>query len=235
MLRLSRVLIVTALVIAVCAPMANATTSRVIALANTGNYINDDSNIFRWYGTLPSYSNMVYAEGGRATGFGDVSADYQALGFTWTRGEESQWGTWAIFLLHENLNDMSFFVFNPLVNFANDGNPGIGGGGATLGALPVTKFVLAWGKTWGDWDLGVFFTNSNVSIETPTTGTNDLSFTTVGGGLRWDINPDHYADFNLTLGFAGGDSLGSFDKSSSYEIAARAFREQWNDLIASHY
>lgn len=235
MLRLSRVLLVSALVLALCAPMAMATTSRVIALASAHNYLNDDSNIFRWYGTLPSYANMVYVAGGQASGFGDVSANYQALGFTYSRGEESSWGTFAIFLLHQDLNDMSFFVFNPLINFANDGFPGVGGGGSTLPSLPTTKLVLAWGKSWGDWDIGVMFTNSNVSMETPTTGKNDVKFTTIGGGARWDINPDHYADVNLTFGFAGGDSLGGFDKSSSWDIAARLFREQMADLTIVPY
>ena len=39
---------------------ALATDARQIALGGVGNYIEDDYNIFTWYGTLPSYSNTVW-------------------------------------------------------------------------------------------------------------------------------------------------------------------------------
>ena len=62
MLRVGKILVLSLLVTSLCASMAFATTSRVIALGGTSRYINDDSDIFRWYGTLPSYSKMVYVE-----------------------------------------------------------------------------------------------------------------------------------------------------------------------------
>ena len=246
MLRLSRVLIVTALVVALCAPMAFATTSRIIAMAETFNYINDNANIFRWYGTLPSYANMVYAEAGQAMNTSGASmltsVDYQALGFTYTRGEESPWGTWGIFLLHNSVNDMSLFYFNPLENYGNDGLPGVS---ATNPPLPTTKLVLMWGRGFGDWDVGVVYTNSNASIETPAGsplgGVNNKQFSSIGGGVRWDVNPDHYVDASLTFSWSGGDSTvggtttSRFANSSSWEIGARAFREHWPELTIVPY
>ena len=46
-------------VVAAAVP-ALATDARQIALGGVGNYIEDDYNIFTWYGTLPSYSNTVW-------------------------------------------------------------------------------------------------------------------------------------------------------------------------------
>ncbi len=53
MFKVGKVLVLSLLVVGLCAPLALATTSRVQALAGAGSYINDDSVVFRWYGTLP--------------------------------------------------------------------------------------------------------------------------------------------------------------------------------------
>ena len=58
--KISKILILSVLVLAM-ASVASATTSRVIALANAAPYMNDDSDIFRWYGTISSYNDMVMA------------------------------------------------------------------------------------------------------------------------------------------------------------------------------
>ncbi|UCG51889.1 MAG: hypothetical protein JSW58_17265 [Candidatus Latescibacterota bacterium] len=231
MLRVSKVLVLSLLVVAMCSPMAMATTSRVQALAGTSSYINDDSDIFRWYGTLPSYSKMVMAEVGQSSvagSFGDVSVDYQALGFTHNWGEDSPFGTWAVFLLMNSVEDGSFYLFNPL------GTPGAG---STLGlSVPSTKFVLAWGTEVEMLSIGLMFTRSDVMIEEPATGKNDLAFTTLGGGLRVDLADELYADGAFTVGWAGGDTLGGWDKGVAFNLEGRAFWEILDDAtVVPHF
>ena len=104
------VLLTLSLLVALVATSAFATTSRQQSLAGTGDYFNDDANIFRWNGTLTAYNNMVMVEAGQASGFGDVNVDFTALGFTSDFGRN--WGTFGIFLLHNSVEDMSFFLFN---------------------------------------------------------------------------------------------------------------------------
>ncbi|MCZ6765516.1 MAG: hypothetical protein O7D32_01155, partial [bacterium] len=223
MFRASKIVLLSLLVVTMFATMATATTSRVASLAGAASYINDDSDIFRWYGTLPSYKNMVMAELGQSTtpNSTDLGAvTRQALGFTYSRGEDDMFGTWGIFLLQHSLEDDSFFAFNPLGTFMSGSTPDIAGD--LPGGIPVTKFVLLWGKQINNIGVGVTFTRSDASVEDPN-DTNDLSFTTIGGAVRVDINPDMYLDGAITWGNAGGDTLGGFDKSTSWNLEARLF------------
>ncbi|MEE9271110.1 MAG: hypothetical protein V3V49_12715 [Candidatus Krumholzibacteria bacterium] len=239
MLKLSKVLVLSLLVVCL-ASAAFATTSRVQALAGTSNYINDDSNIFRWYGTLPSYANLVMAEAGNGTSQGGdsaVNADDQALGFTYSWGEDSPLGTWGIFLLTNSLDDGSFFAFNPLITLGV-----LAGGGAAgftgLVETPTTKFVLAWGNELEQFSYGINFTRSDAEFENtdplapPELET--LSFTTFGGGVRADLGENAYLDVAVTYGKAGGETtpagLDVFDTSTAFDIAGRIFFE-WRDDI----
>jgi hypothetical protein len=209
MFKVGKVLVLALLVVGLCAPLALATTSRVQALAGASSYINDDSDIFRWYGTLPSYSKMVMAEAG------DLRADdmYQALGFTHNWGEDHWLGTWGIFLLRNSIEDGSFYLFNPLPTL------GLGSAG------PSTKYAIAWGKDLGALSLGVMFTRSDIMEKFPGGDEEDLSFTTMGAGVRWDVNDKTYGDLAVTLAMAGGDTLGGFDNNMSYNLEGRFFWE----------
>ncbi|MBP2680326.1 MAG: hypothetical protein H6Q78_189 [Candidatus Krumholzibacteriota bacterium] len=212
MFKVGKVLVLSLLVVGLCAPLALATTSRVQALAGAGSYINDDSDIFRWYGTLPSYSKMVMAEVGDIR-FTEDGSYYQALGFTHDWGEDHWLGTWGIFLLKNSIEDGSFYLFNPL--------PTLG-----LGAdHPSTKFALTWGKDLGSLSLGVMFTRSDLMFQLPGGRENALNFMTLGAGVRWDISEAAYSDISVTLGLAGGDTLGGFDKNMSYNLEGRLFYE----------
>jgi hypothetical protein len=214
----------------VLASSAFATTSRVIALAGANNYLNDDSDVFRWYGTIDSYTRMVMAEAGQAdntTGSSQVaSADRQALGFTHNWGEDHWLGTWGFFVLHFNLSDESFYFFNPLGNPDDDGNSP-----SNLG-LPTTKVIVNWGKSASGVSWGVQLTNSNTEFEQTiggTTTTTSTKFTTLGGGARVDIGQSAYLDANLDIGFASGDGAGDFENGSSFDVAARIFWEATSD------
>lgn len=227
MLRISKVALLSLLVVCV-ASAAFATTSRVQALAGTGNYINDDSNIFRWYGTLPSYANMVMVEAGQAMTDGGVPVSGvdvagQAFGFTYSFGEDHWLGTWSVFVLNNSVEDGSFFLFNPLPTL---------GDAANLSGLstPTTKFVFLWGNQVESLSYGIGFTRSDASNENSTTSTEDLGFTTIGGGLRVDIGDKVYGDVAVTFGIADGDTMTGFDSSTSFDLAARLFWE-WLDNV----
>ena len=103
----SKVLILSLLVVALAAP-AFATTARVNSLAGTGDYMNDDSNMFRWYGVLPSYANLVMME----VGSWDGNVDHRGIGVTHACGDEGKWGTWGFWLLEDAVNDDSFFMMS---------------------------------------------------------------------------------------------------------------------------
>lgn len=227
MVKISKVLILTVLVVSM-ATVASATTSRVISLAGAAPYMNDDSDVFRWYGVISSYNNMVMAEAGQAStsGGGDVSTEYQALGFTKSLGKDAWLGTWGIFLLYNSLDDMSFFNFNPL------GTPGMEG---TLDT-PTTKFVLSWGNEIEDvLSYGITFTHSNAMVETSPGSKDDMRFLTLGIGVRGDIGDKTYFDAAITFGTAGGDTLGGFDKGTAWDFAFRAFYEWLDDLTLVPY
>ena len=104
-----KVFVVSLVIVALTAPLAFGTTARVRSLARSGDYLNDDSNVFRWYATLPSYSNLVMAEVGTYSGY---DAESQALGVTYACGEDGQYGTFGVFLMH-NITDDGFYKTTP--------------------------------------------------------------------------------------------------------------------------
>ncbi|UCH83965.1 MAG: hypothetical protein JSW50_16250 [Candidatus Latescibacterota bacterium] len=244
MLRVGKILVLSLLVTSLCVSMAFATTSRVIALGGSARYINDDSDIFRWYGTLPSYSKMVFVEAGTAFGSSgvagatDLDVSYQALGLTHNWGEDHWLGTWAIYLVQDSREDPSFYLFNPL------GTPGMFNAGL---ALPSTKFAIAWGKQLNSIALGIEFTRSDGSIEVTGAPKINYNFATLGGGVRWDINEDTYGDAAVTIGWGGGDLYqidtgagtivagNGWDKKTSYDLEARVFWEFLDDVTLVPY
>ena len=93
-------------VVALAVPVL-ATDARQLALGNVGPYIEDDFNIFTWYGTLPSYSNTVWIglEYYSYYMYGDLGAPgadgYEGhrpyLGASYALGSEGKYGTLAMF------------------------------------------------------------------------------------------------------------------------------------------
>jgi hypothetical protein len=221
----SKVLVLSLLVVALAIP-AFATTARVNSLAGTGDYMNDDSNMFRWYGVLPSYANLVMME----VGTWDGSVEHRGIGVTHACGEEGKWGTWGLWLLEDHVSDDSFFMNSP-VWYAAIGYNDVGV------SYPSNKIALAWGKEFEAMSFGINFTRSDMSIENETVdpvARTDWSFTTVGAGIRADIGDDAYTDLAVTIGFGGYDVEGavanSLDKKMALDFAARIFYE-WKDNV----
>jgi hypothetical protein len=84
-----------------------------------------------------------------------------------------------------------------------------------------------WGKDLDAVSLGLTFTRSDGMIEIPDADPSklDMNFTTIGGGIRFDIGEEMYGDAAVTFGFAGGDLNGGWDKSNSYNLEGRLFYE----------
>lgn len=174
----SKIVLVSMLVIVIAAP-AFATTARVRSMAGTGDYLSDDSNIFRWYSTLPSYANMVQAELGswyNGAWIGDnqffeewywgprkapdqgqydsnMLMDSRSLGFNYACGEDGKWGTYRI-SLHENAVDHAgFYLVNPFIMMASPGhafgNSDTDANSGQFDNTPVNKWDLA-----GGWEIG---------------------------------------------------------------------------------
>jgi hypothetical protein len=224
MLKISRVLILSLLVVAM-ATSVMATTTRVNSLADTGTYIADDSNIFRWYGTLPSYSNMVMAEAGQAFPTGGSSTDvaFQALGMNHAIGEM---GVIGVYLLNNSIEDGSFYLYSPLETTSADGIP-----------VQTTKFAIMYGYEIEDvLAFGIGFTRSEgkLEVEGGAPALVASSFTTFGGGVRMDVGDAAYFDASLTYGTAGGEvgppNGDLWSNSSSLAIEGRLFWEWLDDV-----
>ena len=220
-----KMFVVSMMVIAITAPVALATTARVNSLANTGDYLNDDSNVFRWYATLPSYSNLVMAEVG--TLYDGRYAEHQALGVTHACGEEGKYGTWGIFLMDYVSDDVFYSQVNHLMlpDYVDDPN---------IPSVPVNKFAIQWGKEFDGIAIGLGFTRSDKGVEDttvdPANPKYNISFTTLGAGIRADVGENAYTDLAVTLGLAGGGMTDSteFDKKMSLDFAGRLFWE-WKE------
>jgi hypothetical protein len=244
----SKFVLVSLLVIAVAAPVF-ATTSRVRSLAHTGDYLSDDSNVFRWYSTLPSYANMVQAEIGTWNDGWIVDYDgglfnSRALGFNYACGEDGKWGTYRISLLENAVNDPGYYLVNPFIYMMSLSTAAVNSP-APFNTTPVNKWDLAGGWEIGESSvLGVSFTRSSFKVEDQQSDPQEessVSWTTLGLGYTFTNNEDMILDAAFTYATAGGDvtltstpaqdpSNWEWDKSTGFDIAARMFWD-WKDYV----
>jgi hypothetical protein len=250
----SKIVLVSLLVIAFAAP-AFATTARVRALANTGDYLSDDSNVFRWYSTLPSYANMVQAEmgtwgggyyagpGPAQPGFGSLT-ESRALGFNYACGEDGKWGTYRLTLNENSVDHPGFYLVNPFIQEFSPSNAA-NGSPIPYDTTPVNKWDLAGGWEVGETIvLGFAYTRSSMSAEF-TDGADAAnnqkltsSWSTYGIGFTWTNNESMILDATFTYASAGGDwenvngsaEKWEWDKSTGYEFSARLFWD-WKDYV----
>lgn len=228
-----------------------ATDSRQIALGNVGNYIEDDYNIFTWYGTLPSYSNTVWI-GLQYDDYyyymGAPAADgmsYQPyMGASYALGADGKYGTLAMF-------------FNYYGTPLNSGNYGWDNTGNPFSETLGSKWNVLYGYAMEKMSFGLYFSRSDASTmyewsndyaDPDTTYeyayTNERAYTTVGAGFRFDIGEKMYADLAFDYSWAGktvNNEETSYDQYYGYgEVTAdankmmdfrgRAFYE-WNETV----
>jgi len=225
------------------ASIASATTARVRSLANTGDYISDDSAVNRWYSTLPSFGNQVNAE----MGFWDGNSlqDTRGLGWINACGENGKWGTYRISLNENSIDHPGFWIGNPFYQTHVPGNGGpyneppfVSG---AWDDTPMNRWDLAGGWELGDhMTLGVSITDSKWSAED--TGNNakaSNSFRTLGAGFSWTNNDKLVFDASATVGMAGGSAeypsgAGTnkveWDSNTAFDLAARMFYD-WKDNV----
>jgi hypothetical protein len=230
---------------------ALATDARQIALGGVGNYIEDDYNIFTWYGTLPSYSNTVwigltyddyyYYLGASA----DDGMSYQSyIGASYGLGADAKYGTLAMFFNYygKPLNSEQFgwdYTGDPYSEYLN------------------SKWNVLYGYAMEKLSFGLHFTRSDRSdvydwsygYQDPDTTialnyTNERAYTTVGAGVRFDVGEKMYADLAFDYSWAGqtvDNGQYSYDQYYGYgEVTAdankmmdfrgRAFYE-WNETV----
>lgn len=234
----SKLALASVLVLMLGAVTANATTSRVRSLANVGDYISDDSAVYRWYSTLVSFANQVNAELGDWTNTN--LTDTRGLGWQQALGEDGKWGTYRVTLNESSLSHPGFWIGNP---FYQDhapqemGFPFPGDLDFPYTETPINRWDIAGAWEIGEtFALGVSITESKWFIEdTEADFSSDDSWMTIGAGATWTNNENTVLDVLFNFGSAGGSTtLGTasleWDSGTAFEIAGRLFYD-WKDNV----
>jgi hypothetical protein len=206
---------------------ASATDARLASLAYGGNYLEDDYNIFTWYGTLPSYSNMVWI------GMQDLEWDegdemFYFMGASYGLGEDGKYGTLAMF----------YYDYAPGLNpfgYSDGMWPGAG----LFGWWLPSKFTMMYGYAMEKMSLGLYFSRADEMAkytEDEASAEYKHAYTTFGAGLRFDLGEKAYMDVAADLSLASykeeETSYGDInqDANKMYGFRARMFYE-WNETI----
>jgi hypothetical protein len=235
----SRIALASFLVLMIGSSIAFATTARVRSLANTGDYISDDSAVNRWYSTLPSFGNQVNAEMGAWDG--SPLSDSRGLSWIHACGDDGKWGTYRISLNENALDHPGFWMGNPFYSVHApgflSGNLGDPLGFGFWDDTPMNKWDLAGGWELGESiALGLSITQSKWNAEdTAASAEVSNSWLTFGAGITWTNNDNMVFDASATFGKAGGDAtIGTttveWDSGTSFDIAARLFYD-WKDNV----
>jgi hypothetical protein len=217
-------------VVAAAAPLM-ATDARQESMAFVGNYIEDDYNIFTWYATLPSYSNMVWI-GMQDLNRNDGNDMFYYLGASYGLGSENKYGTIAMFLYDYSVG------ISPMTYSPWEEGPGV------FSQSLDNKFTMLYAYPMEKMSLGLFFSRAdraakNEGEELTTAQEYHYAYTTLGAGLRFDMGEKVYTDVAVDLNI--GSFKDNFNEYSGYgEVTADAnkmygFRGrmfyQWNETI----
>jgi len=168
---------------------ALATGPRTSALGGENSFFEDDSNVLRWYGSLPEYGNQIVI----GTGHHDLAgqevswADSKSGFFTGVQanlGAEGKEGTAAIFF-HEQMRDSDIST--------------------SIEADPGNSFTIMYGRKIGQALVGLALKqgswewNSGVAEDDDRAGYSDFNRTTVGFGIRADLSQKSYFDVSFDL------------------------------------
>lgn len=202
---------------------ALATDARQIALGGVGNYIEDDFNIFTWYGTLPSYSNTVwigldyydyYNYLGAPAAIGPDEGFQPYMGASYGLGSEGKYGTLAMFFNYDGK------PLNPGYGWDYTDDPfsqSVGSKWNVLYGYAMEKlsFGLYFSRSDASWE---YKTHTTFSVDPDTTvleeGMDSRAYTTIGAGVRFDIGEKMYADLAFDYSWAGQTSK---DESYYYD------------------
>lgn len=226
MSRFFTVLLAGLIMFAAAAP-ASATDARLASLAFGGNYLEDDYNIFTWYGTLPSYSNMVWI-GMQDLDWDDGGSMFYYMGASYALGEEGRYGTLAMF----------YYDYAPGINpFSMD--EGYWTGSGLFGWWLPSKFAMMYGYAMEKMSFGLYWSRADQMAkleEDEESAEYKYAYTTFGAGLRFDLGEKAYMDVAADLSLASykeeetiyGDI--NHDANKMYGVRGRMFYE-WNETI----
>jgi hypothetical protein len=223
-------LVAAVLAVAIVTP-AMATDSRVMALGGAGRYLEDDYNIFDWPGTLPSYTNLVWMQVHQAyyvpfdgwntetcqdiiyfpideEPYAEESCDDflgTLLGASYGLGEDNRFGTLAMFYYRNAAG------LNPLMKFAGlvDGLawPGMD----VFGGGIYNKYTVMYGYAMDGMSIGLQFIRSDEHYkmeEEDTESEIKTAYTTIAGGIRFDVGENMYADLAIDFSMASQTGYG---------------------------
>lgn len=171
--------LITLLLISCSFGTAYATAARLRALAG-GDYLEDDHNVRRWYGSLADYANLIVLESGDFT----VADGWQStqgrqlsglsLGTLLQLDQSGQWGTAALFV----------------DTYQNDKQPG----SLVRDSMKATMSAM-WSKRFGGWQPTLVLCHGQDS------GSDSWSRsrTDYGFGVRVDVSDGAYFDFASEL------------------------------------
>lgn len=223
--------VLSVLLLVVTAVPLLATEARQMALAGTGNYIEDDYNIFTWYATLPSYTNTVWI--GLNYGHDSVSAmgptKNWAMGASYGLGKEGKYGTLAMF----------YYDHAPGLNPSGSPWPGSDVFTQSLG----NKWTVIYAYPMEKMSLGLYFNRSDNAFkyenETEVTEEHKIAYTTLGAGVRFDLGDKAYTDLAFDYNMASftdrnSDFSGygevSQDANAMIDVRGRMFY-QWSETV----
>jgi hypothetical protein len=224
-------LVFAVLFVAAAAAPLMATDARQESMAFVGNYIEDDYNIFTWYATLPSYTNMVWVGAQDLDRYQGNDMMYY-LGASYGLGSENKYGTIAMFL-HDFTPGISPVTYSPW-----DDAPGI------FSQSLNNKFTLLYGYPMEKLSFGLYFSRADESAKYEGASYNPTeeyhyAYTTVGLGLRFDVGESAYTDLAFDINVATyKDNFNDYagygevkaDANKMYGFRGRLFYK-WNETV----
>ncbi|MBU8921600.1 MAG: hypothetical protein KOO63_07250 [Bacteroidales bacterium] len=223
---------------------AMATQSRIDALGRyTAPYICDDYNVFTWYATLPSYSNVLVMTTWNTEYYGEYDysdgsdfGSYYAM--TYGLGEDGDMGTLAMvfidnmtgpnndYWMAENINDDDW----PHSDLADDDL--------------YSKWILMYGYKMENMTFALMWSRASESWKDTEGDDEDESieaYTTIGLGFRMEISDELTAEIafdytKVTDTRKGTDMLDrEMDPNSGMALRTRGFYKWSDDITLVQY
>src|SRR5262245_16979728 len=210
--RMSKLVVLSALLLMALPVLAFAQTSRLEGMTLQGDYVKDYTNMFTYPSTVVNTGNLAYGEFGNSVGGingvplpggGALTVFDRAVGSVLNNLFEGRTGTWAIHLRQTTPNLGSGDVTNPNAVDPNNNNN--------------EEFDLMWGRKMGTMSIGLRLNRSFWAEEVnapgvqttlkfdpsagfpPTAASANVARNIMGfgGGVTFEMNPNSTVDIGL--------------------------------------
>jgi hypothetical protein len=220
------------------ASTAFASETRIRSLGpNVAPFIADDSGVFLWYGTLPSYANLVTITAGYydVVKWYDDSAEYDddmtaKFGMTYGLGEDNKYGVLGMWW-HEH-------TYGP--NYMGAWWGPYPGGNPAAQYNIYNKWDVMWGNQFESFALGLYFNRADEGYYETMTDSEDgeyySSYMTLGIGISFDTDEFDgniafdYQKVGYTYTDLGDEAKLEQDAGNIFEFRGNAYYE-WTDVI----